>query len=389
MNRLLRRIFCWKFAFYELFLPLLRTLGPRSSDAVLRRLGQILTLVWPGRRARLRNSLMKARDALDLDGSVEDLWPDLAASTARFLARDYTLDCRSDAAVFARFEVLGIEHLERALAAGQGVILVGCHLGAYIAGLHWLFRKRLPVRALVQRPKHVSRELARWFDNAQGPYAQAEMSLRRNLPPAAAAELLCRAGQPFATAWLSTSVATSPGKDPIPGPASCWARHNASWPSGPNWLSSPGHQYSMSSAFIFPAAGSGSSSKLWARYTPARRLKPWLTTSNSSRPGLPLRPLRPSPTCSGPVSILPARTVRPRGHLVSRTGRVPAAGMRLQCRAISPHGVILSLTGFRPTPGKFRLSASLPDSSVIMPVSYRPCFSRRSAGSYRSGAVRL
>ena len=34
-----------------------------------------------------------------------------------------------------------------AIAAGGGVILVGSHLGAYIAGMHWLFRKRLPVRA--------------------------------------------------------------------------------------------------------------------------------------------------------------------------------------------------------------------------------------------------
>jgi len=193
VNRLLRRIFCWKFAFYELFLPLLRTLGPSRSDAVLRRLGQIFTLVWPGRRARLRNSLMKVRDALDLDGPVEDLWPDLAANTARFLARDYTLDSRSDATVFERFEVLGYEHLERALAAGVGVILVGSHLGAYIAGLHWLFRKRLPVRALVQRPWHVSRKLSRWFDNAEGPYAQSEMSLRRDLPAADAIELLIRA----------------------------------------------------------------------------------------------------------------------------------------------------------------------------------------------------
>jgi lauroyl/myristoyl acyltransferase len=193
VNQLLRRVFCWKFAFYELFLPLLRTLGPSRSDAVLRRLGQILTLVWPGRRARLRNALMRVRDALDLDGPIEDLWPDLAANTARFLARDYTLDSRWDARVFERFEVLGYEHLERAIASGVGVILVGSHLGAYIAGLHWLFRKRLPVRALVQRPWHVSRKLSRCFDGAQGPYAQSEMSLRRDLPPADAIELLIRA----------------------------------------------------------------------------------------------------------------------------------------------------------------------------------------------------
>jgi phosphatidylinositol dimannoside acyltransferase len=136
---------------------------------------------------------MRVRNALDLDEAIEDLWPDLAANTARFLARDYTLDGCSDATLFTRFEVLGYEHLERALAAGGGVILVGSHLGAYIAGMHWLFRKRLPVRALVQRPRHVSRWLECWFGGAQVPYAQSEMFLRRNLPPADAIELLIRA----------------------------------------------------------------------------------------------------------------------------------------------------------------------------------------------------
>ena len=159
VNLLLRRIFCWKFAFYELLLPLLRTLGPSWCDAVLSRLGQTLTLLWPGRRARLRHALIKVRDALDLDGPVEDRWTDLAASTARFLARDYTLERCSDVAFFERFEVTGLGDLERASAAGAGAILVGSHLGAYIAGLHWLFRSRLPVRALIQRPRHVSREL--------------------------------------------------------------------------------------------------------------------------------------------------------------------------------------------------------------------------------------
>ncbi len=193
MNPLLRRVFCWKFAFYEVFLPLLRTLGPSRCDAILRRLGQIWTRLWPGRGTRLRNSLVRVRGALDLDRPIEELLPELAANTARFLARDYTLDGCSDAEFFERFEVIGGEHLERASAAGQGMIFVGSHLGAYIAGMHWLFRKRLPIRALVQRPRHVSRDLDRWFDDTWGPYAQSMMFLRRNLPAASAIELLIRA----------------------------------------------------------------------------------------------------------------------------------------------------------------------------------------------------
>jgi lauroyl/myristoyl acyltransferase len=193
LDQLLRRVCCWKFGFYEVFLPLLRTLGPARCDAVLRRLGQILTAVWPRRRARLRSALARVQGALELDGPIEDLWLDLAANTTRFLARDYTLDGASDATFFERFEVVGYDHLEAAISAGGGVILVGSHLGAYIAGLHWLVRKRLPVRALVQRPRHVSRMLSSWFDGVRGPHDQSALFLRRNLPPAEAIELLVRA----------------------------------------------------------------------------------------------------------------------------------------------------------------------------------------------------
>ena len=78
------------------------------------------------------------------------------------------------------------------LAAGQGAILVGSHLGAHIAGVHWLFRSGLPLRLLVQRPRHVSRELNRRFDQ-MGPHPQADLFLRRDLSPAAAFERVFRA----------------------------------------------------------------------------------------------------------------------------------------------------------------------------------------------------
>ena len=219
MNQLLRRVFCWKFAFYELFLPLLRTLGPSRCDAVLRGLGQILTLVWPGRRAAAAECLDEGpgrsrsgradRGPLARPGGQYGKVPGPRLHARRLFGCDGSS---------TRFEVRGDEHLERAIAAGAGVILVGSHMGAYIAGLHWLFRKRLPVRALVQRPRHVSRELARWFDGAQGPYAQSEMFLRRDLPPADAIELLIRARAALRDGLASTSAATSPGKDPMRRP---------------------------------------------------------------------------------------------------------------------------------------------------------------------------
>jgi len=120
-------------------------------------------------------------------------WRALAENAARFTARDYPLDGVPDAEALARFDVSGFQAVQDALGRGRGVILVGSHLGAHVAGMHWLFRRGLPIRALVQRPKHVSRELNRRFDEAVSPYPQAEFFLRRGLPATAAVERMMQA----------------------------------------------------------------------------------------------------------------------------------------------------------------------------------------------------
>ena len=59
-------------------------------------------------------------------------------------------------------------------------------------GVHWLYRRGVPLRLLVQRPRHVSRELNRRFD-AEGPHPQADLFLRRDLSPTLAVERVLRA----------------------------------------------------------------------------------------------------------------------------------------------------------------------------------------------------
>jgi phosphatidylinositol dimannoside acyltransferase len=186
------RVLRWKFVFYDLLLPLLRCFGPARGDAILGFLGWLAMVLRPGQSRRLRSALSRASAALDADWPIELALPALAANTARFLARDYPLDRLTDQAVFDRFDVRGHERLRATLADGRGAILVGCHLGAHIAGVHWLFRSGLPLRLLVQRPRHVSRELNRRFDRL-GPHPQAEMFLRRDLSSAVAVERVLRA----------------------------------------------------------------------------------------------------------------------------------------------------------------------------------------------------
>jgi lauroyl/myristoyl acyltransferase len=188
----MRRILSWKFVFYDLLMPLLRMLGSTKGDAILALIGRLAMALRPGRSKRFRASLVRASAALDADWSIETTLPALAANTARFLGRDYPLDEQSDEAVLNRFDVCGYERLQATLSTGRGAILVGSHLGAHIAGVHWLFRRGVPVRLLVQRPRHVSRELNRRFDSG-GPHPQAEMFLRRDLSPAIAVERVFRA----------------------------------------------------------------------------------------------------------------------------------------------------------------------------------------------------
>jgi lauroyl/myristoyl acyltransferase len=155
-------------------------------------LGWLAIMVRPRRGIQLRAALERASAALDADWSIAATWPALAANTARFLARDYPLDRTPDEAVLIRFDVRGYERLRATMADGRGAILVGSHLGAHIAGVHWLFRRGVPVRLLVQRPRHVSGFLNRRFD-ASGIHPQAEMFLRRDLSPAVAIERVFRA----------------------------------------------------------------------------------------------------------------------------------------------------------------------------------------------------
>ncbi len=191
-TRRLRRILSWKFAFYELLLPALRGLGATRGDVILGLLGQLAMVLRPRLKRRLRAALARASAVLDVDWPKKTTWSALTANTARFLARDYPIDCVSDEAVLRRFDVRGFDRLDATLADGHGAILVGSHLGAHIAGVHWLFRQGVPLRLLVQRPRHVSRELNRRFDQGDV-HPQAELFLRRDLSPTVAIERIFRA----------------------------------------------------------------------------------------------------------------------------------------------------------------------------------------------------
>lgn len=187
-----RHLLSWKTCFYALLLPALRRLGPVRCDAIIGGLGRLSATAWPPRRRRLARAIASAGTALQADWDAKLVRPALAANTFRFAARDYPLDAAPDAEIVARFDVEGFDALQTALDGGRGAIVLGCHLGGHIAALHWLHRRGVPLRLLIQRPRHVSRELDRRFDRVE-PHPQSDFFLRRDLSPALGAKRLLHA----------------------------------------------------------------------------------------------------------------------------------------------------------------------------------------------------
>jgi lauroyl/myristoyl acyltransferase len=163
-------------------LPALRPF-PALADRVLAASGR-LCWAFPHRRRRLARQLAAAAAALELPPPDSSVRSNLAANIARFTARDYLLDRSDDQELSHQFDITGQEHVINALREGRGVLLLGSHCGAHVAGIHWLTRQDWPLRMLIQRPKHVSRRVDEAFDRDAGdPFAQSEFFLRRGLPP--------------------------------------------------------------------------------------------------------------------------------------------------------------------------------------------------------------
>jgi lauroyl/myristoyl acyltransferase len=187
-----RHLLGWKTAFYDGLIPACRALGPARGDAVLGAAGRVVAMGWPGRHAQLGRSLRRLRDTLGGDWDLDETRAALEANIPRFLARDCPLDGGSDAEFFGRFDVQGYQHLEAALSLGRGVILVGSHLGAHLSAAHWLYRRAVGLRMLIQRPQHVSALLNRQFDVADGPHPQQGFFVRRRLTPEEASKRIFR-----------------------------------------------------------------------------------------------------------------------------------------------------------------------------------------------------
>lgn len=186
-----RHFLSWKPLFYGGLLPALRVFGPKRGDAILGAFGRVLA-AWPVRSQELNAALKQMRRDTQAHWDLAQTRTKLDGNILRFLARDCPLDGASDDEVFERFDVHGFEHLEKALGQGRGVILVGSHLGAHLSATHWLYRRGLPLKMLIQRPQRISRFQSNAYDIIDDPHPQSGFFLKRNLSPDEASKRIFR-----------------------------------------------------------------------------------------------------------------------------------------------------------------------------------------------------
>lgn len=175
-------------------LPVLRRLPHRVSVALLGAMGRLDLAVIPKQGAMYESAVAEAGRRLGCAWDCRSVSRKLARQTYRWRARDFLLDGRPDRRVARWFKVIGREHLDAALADGRGVVLLANHFGSHLLTSHWLFRRGYPLRWFSEKPRNVSKFMARAFAT-DGPLGQSRMFISRRSTPADAASAILRASK--------------------------------------------------------------------------------------------------------------------------------------------------------------------------------------------------
>lgn len=178
----------------RVLMPILRHAPPRVAAAVVEAMAWFNYRVVPGNRAIYNDRVVRGRAELRADWPEEPMARRYSSGLVQWRSRDRLLDGLSDADALARFEVVGRDHLDDALARKRGLILLGNHFGMHMHPSHWLFREGYPLRLFMERPRNVSRYLAEQF-RTSGPLGQEKLFISRRSTPGEAAGSILRAMQ--------------------------------------------------------------------------------------------------------------------------------------------------------------------------------------------------
>jgi phosphatidylinositol dimannoside acyltransferase len=175
-------------------LPLLRRLPPRVASEMVAGIGRTEYARFKSVRQRVDQAVIQAGHHFGKSWDVAAVGRELAGNQIRWRTRDQLLDGLADANVAPLFTVIGRERLDAALAAKRGVILLCNHFGSHMMPAHWLMREQFPLRLYMERPRHISKYLARQFDT-DGPTGQRKLFISRKATPAEGASSVMRAAR--------------------------------------------------------------------------------------------------------------------------------------------------------------------------------------------------
>lgn len=172
----------WKTWFYKGLVPqLLHRGGPVAAGESLEKLSHRITRFWLPRKIEIRRAIRSNMACCETGWNPALVESGLGRQLLRYVARDCVLDGTDLRQYPDLFTVKGLEHLEKLRSSGCGFILLGSHLGGHLAAVHWMIKSGIDFRMLVQRPKHVSRDLDTWFNRDLPIVSQRDLFLKRDL----------------------------------------------------------------------------------------------------------------------------------------------------------------------------------------------------------------
>jgi KDO2-lipid IV(A) lauroyltransferase len=180
--------------FLKVFLPMIRALPLPVASRFVSGIGRMEYRLSHHLRQSFEQAVARGRAVLDGQWDVRAVSRELAGNHILWRTRDLLLDGVPDHRAREMFVVTGWEHLEAALGPGRGCLVLASHFGAHLLPAHWLFREGFPVRFYMERPRHISRFMARHFET-DGPLGQEKLFISRQGVPADSASSILRAAR--------------------------------------------------------------------------------------------------------------------------------------------------------------------------------------------------
>jgi KDO2-lipid IV(A) lauroyltransferase len=175
-------------------LPVLRMLPLPMATRMIAGIGKTEYGMLSELRTVFDGAVSRAGEVLGCSWDVPAVSRELAGNHIRWRTRDLLLDGVSNQRARRLFDVRGRESLDEAHAQNRGVIVLACHYGAHLMPAHWLFRESYPLRFFMERPRHVSKYMARQFQT-DGPLGQDKLFISRKGDPAGSASSVLRASR--------------------------------------------------------------------------------------------------------------------------------------------------------------------------------------------------